>query len=66
MNLLGKAQDPQFWAELKNKEEYKFLINAVIRDYEECCLGEIETTKFSKFRLFKEKGDRDAFQETFF
>lgn len=66
MNLLGKAQDPKFWAELKNKEEYKFLINAVIRDYEECCLGEIETTKFSKFRLFKEKGDRNAYQETFF
>ena len=66
MNLLGKAQDPKFWAELKNKEEYKFLIDAVIRDYEECCLGEIETTKFSKFRLFKEKGDRNAYQETFF
>ena len=66
MNLLGKAQDPKFWAELKTKEEYKFLINAVIRDYEECCLGEVETTKFSKFRLFKEKGDRTAYQETFF
>lgn len=66
VKLLGKAQDPQFWAELRNKEEYKFLINALIRDYEECCLGEIETTKFSKFRLFKEKGDRTAYQETFF
>ena len=65
-NLLGKAQCPEFWSELKNKDEYKFLINAIIRDYEECCLGEIETIKFSKFRLFKEKGDRNAYQEVFF
>lgn len=66
MNILGKASDKAFWSELKNKDEYKFLINAVLRDYEECCLGEIETTKFSKFRLFKEKGDRTAYQKTFF
>ncbi|MBQ3589034.1 MAG: hypothetical protein II980_01150, partial [Clostridia bacterium] len=65
-NLLGKAQSPEFWSGLKDKEEYKFLINALMRDYEECCLGEIETIKFSKFRLFKEKGDRNAYQEVFF
>lgn len=65
-NLLGKAQCPEFWTSIKDKEEYKFLINALMRDYEECCLGEIETIKFSVFRLFKEKGDRNAYQKVFF
>ncbi len=64
--LLGKAQSPEFWAEVKNNESYKFLINSVINAFEECCLGEIETTKFSKFRLFKDKGDRTAYQQVFF
>lgn len=66
MNLLGKAADPKFWASLKDKEEYKFLIDTVLKDYNTCCIGEIETTKFSKFRLFKDKGDRNSYQETFF
>lgn len=66
MNLLGKASDPKFWAELKNKPEYQFIIDAVLKDYNECCIGEIETTKFSKFRLFREKGDRNSYQKTFF
>ena len=65
-SLLGKAACPEFWSELKNKKEYKFLIDALLRDYDEFCHGEIETIKFSKFRLFKEKGDRTAYQETFF
>lgn len=66
MNLLGKASDPKFWAEVKNKPEYKTALNALLRDYEKFCIGEIETTKFSKFLLFKEKGDRTLYQETFF
>ncbi|MBO5287044.1 MAG: heparinase II/III family protein [Clostridia bacterium] len=66
MKLLGKAQDPQFWAELKNKSEYSELIASVLKDFEECGHGEIETIKFSKFRLFKENGDRTAYQAVFF
>ena len=66
MNLLGKAACPEFWAEVKNKSEYKPMIDAVLAEYEKLCIGEIETTKFSKFRLFKDKGDRGAYQETFF
>ncbi|MBQ7906363.1 MAG: heparinase II/III family protein [Clostridia bacterium] len=66
MNLLGKAADPKFWAEVKNKPEYKLAIDAVLRDYNQFCIGEIETTKFSKFRLFKEKGDRTSYQKPFF
>ena len=66
MNLLGKAADPKFWAEVKSKPEYKVALEALLRDYEKYCIGEIETTKFTKFRLFKEKGDRTSYQETFF
>ncbi|MBE6674246.1 MAG: hypothetical protein E7596_03965 [Ruminococcaceae bacterium] len=66
MNLLGKATDPKFWAEVKSNPCYKVALDAVLRDYEKYCIGEIETTKFSKFRLFKDKGDRTSYQETFF
>lgn len=66
MNLLGKVSDPKFWLELKSKPEYKEMVDAIINEYEECCVGEIEATKFSKFCLFKEKGDRNAYQDVFF
>lgn len=66
MNLLGKATSPEFWNNVRNNPEYKTALDAVLRDYEKYCIGEIETTKFSKFLLFKEKGDRTSYQETFF
>ncbi|MBO5262568.1 MAG: heparinase II/III family protein [Clostridia bacterium] len=66
MNLLGKATDPKFWAEVKNNPIYKDALNSIWRDYNTYCIGEIETTKFSKFRLFKDKGDRNSYQEVFF
>ncbi len=66
MNLLGKAADPKFWSEVRTNPDYKEAIDAVLKDYNECCIGEIETTKFSKFRLFKDKGDRTSYQEVFF
>ena len=66
MNLLGKATDPKFWAEVSTSPDYKDALDAVLKDYNECCIGEIETTKFSKFRLFKDKGDRTSYQQVFF
>ena len=66
MNLLEKASNPEFWASLKDKPEYKHLIDAVLKDYEKYCHGEIETIKFSAFRLFKDKGDRTTYQNVFF
>ena len=66
MNLLGKAQDPRFWAQVKSNPEYKVPLEALWRDYNEYCIGEIETTKFSKFRLFHDTGDRNLYQEVFF
>ena len=65
-NLLKKASNPEFWAEVRNNPIYKNMVDAVLRDYNECCIGEIETIKFSKFRLFKDTGDRGAYQEVFF
>ncbi|MBQ8146572.1 MAG: heparinase II/III family protein [Clostridia bacterium] len=66
MKLLERATDPKFWETVRNSIEYKPMVDAVLKDYEECCIGEIETTKFSKFRLFKDKGDRTSYQKTFF
>lgn len=66
MNLLGKAIDPKFWAQVKDNPDCKDALDAIWRAYNECCIGEIETTKFSKFRLFKDVGDRNAYQEVFF
>ena len=66
MNLLGKVSCPEFWTEIRDKKEYKPFIDGILRDYEECCHGEIETIKFSTFRLFKDKGDRNAYQAIFF
>lgn len=66
MNLLGKATSPEFWAEVRTNPCYKDALDAIWRDYNKECVGEIETTKFSKFRLFKDKGDRNSYQEVFF
>ena len=57
MNLIGKAADPQFWAEIKNKPEFKPMLEALKRDFENDGMDEIPTTKFSKFRLFHDIGD---------
>ncbi len=66
MKLLERATDPKFWERVRNSQEYKPMIDAILKDYEECCIGEIEATKFSKFRLFKDKGDRTSYQKVFF
>ena len=66
MNLIGKAADPQFWSEIKNKPEFKPMLDALKRDFEADGMDEIPTTKFSKFRLFHDIGDRSIFQVDFF
>ena len=66
MNLIGKASDPKFWAEIKNKPEFKHMLDLLIRDYENDGMGEIPCTKFSKFRLFNDIGDRSVYQVDFF
>ena len=66
MNLIGKAADPQFWSEIKNKPEFKPMLDALQREYKNDGMDEIPTTKFSKFRLFHDIGDRSIYQEDFF
>ena len=66
MNLIGKAADPKFWADIKNKPEFKPMIEALQRNYEVDGMDEIPTTKFSKFRLFHDIGDRSIYQVDFF
>ena len=66
MNLLGKATDPKFWAEIKSKPEFKHMLDLLVKEYEKDGMGEIPTTKFSKFRLFHDIGDRSIYQVDFF
>ncbi len=66
MNLLGKANDPKYWAEVKNKAEFKPMIECLLREYNKDGIGEIPNTKFSKFRLFHDIGDRSIYQQDFF
>lgn len=66
MNLLGKATDPKFWAEIKNKPEFKHMLDLLVKQYEKDGMDEIPTTKFSKFRLFHDIGDRSIYQVDFF
>lgn len=66
MNLLGNAARPEFWAQVRENPEYKDLVDSILKEYELYGHGDIETVKFSKFRLFKDKGDRGTYQDVFF
>lgn len=66
MSILGKIADLSFWGSVKDDPRFAPMIDNLKKSYDECCIGEIETTKFSKFRLFKDTGDRSLYQETFF
>ena len=66
MNLIGKANDPKFWAEIKNKPEFKRMLDLLVKEYQKDGMGEIPCTKFSEFRLFNDIGDRTIYQVNFF
>ncbi|MBO5091106.1 MAG: heparinase II/III family protein [Clostridia bacterium] len=66
MNLLGKANDPKFWAEIKNKPEFKRMLDLLVKEYQKDGMGQIPCTKFSEFRLFNDIGDRTIYQVNFF
>ena len=66
MELLKTIKDPKFWLSFRDKKENQIFLDKLKKEYEETCIGEIETSKFSKFILFKDTGDRGVYQETFF
>lgn len=66
MNLLDKNYNPDIWQRAKDVPALAPAIESLKKNYEEYCIGEIPTTKFSHFRLFADIGDRTTYQEPFF
>ncbi|MBO5374277.1 MAG: heparinase II/III family protein [Clostridia bacterium] len=66
MNLLDKKYNPDIWQRAKDIPALAPAIESLKKSYEEYCIGEIPTTKFSHFRLFADIGDRTTYQEPFF
>ena len=53
MNLLGKAQQPGFWQEVREKECYKKLVDELHAIWDKHCENTpIYALKYSDFKLF--------------
>ena len=66
MNILDKQYDHSIWTRAREIPALAPAIKAIEKSYEEFCVGEIPTPKFSEFRLFADIGDRNIYQKTFF
>ncbi|MBQ8162821.1 MAG: heparinase II/III family protein [Clostridia bacterium] len=66
MNILDKSYDPEIWVKSRDIPSFKPVLESLMKSYEEFCIGEIPTPKFSQFRLFHDVGDRTIYQESFF
>ncbi len=66
MNILDKNYDPSIWVRSRSIPSFKPLLDNIMKCYDDYCVGQIPTTKFSHFRLFHDVGDRITYQESFF
>ena len=66
MNILDKSYSPEIWVKSREIPSFKPVLTALQKIYDEYCIGEIPTPKFSEFRLFHDVGDRNIYQDTFF
>ena len=66
MSILSKSYDKKIWQQYLTNPDFKETVDYINKCYDEFCIGEIPTTKFSHFRLFKDVGDRATYQKTFF
>jgi hypothetical protein len=64
--LLGKAADPAFWAEVREGEQYRFLLDSLLRRYEIDGVGEIPSLSYSAYRRFVFDGDREEYETPYF
>lgn len=66
MNLLGRAQDKEFWAEVREKECYKPLVERLKKSYaENMATGDLLNLKYSEFKLFWVTGNRTIYEKQF-
>ncbi len=66
MNILDKNYDSTIWTRAREIPAFSGALDALQKDYEEYCIGDIPSSKFSHFRLFQDIGDRNTYQKDFF
>lgn len=66
MNLLGKATNPEFWKEVREKDCYKKFREELFENWTKHCEVPIYALKYSDFRLFVVTGDRGTYERTYF
>lgn len=64
--LLGKAHDPAFWAEVRESEVYRPLREGLLRKWEEEAQDPIPALTYSAYRRFHYDGDRDEYEKPYF
>lgn len=64
--LLGKAQDPAFWAEVKEGELYRTLRENLLSWWEKDGKGDIPALNYSAYRRFVFDGDRETYEKPYF
>ena len=64
--LLGRAQDPAFWAEVRESEVYRPLREGLLRKWEEEAQDPIPALTYSAYRRFHYDGDRDEYEKPYF
>ena len=66
MHLLGKAMDPAFWQEVREKESYKRFRDELAAMWEKDCQTPLENLRYSDFRMFKYTGNRSIYEGQYF
>ena len=64
--LLGKAQDPAFWEEVREKELYRSLREQLLARWETEGQEDIPALNYSAYRRFVFDGDRDTYEKPYF
>ncbi|MBR5124005.1 MAG: heparinase II/III family protein [Clostridia bacterium] len=66
MNLLGKATEPAFWAEVREKEACRPMLEALVRNWEQESGEPIPALNYSAYRRFHYDGDRTEYETPYF
>ena len=66
MNLMGKALDPAFWAEVRESEVYRAQRESLLARMETDGSREIPALTYSAYRRFVYDGDRNEYETPYF
>ncbi len=64
--LLGKAHDPAFWAEVRESDVYRPLREGLLEKWEKEAKNSIPALNYSAYRRFHYDGDRDEYEKPYF